>query len=174
MTRTHTRELEPYRLAGLAQVQAGVVRQQSPLQWARLVHAQLKAGQLKPGKQPGDPEKTIATIRRTTKAELVPVAIATVVRGENELRLRSMIRAIRALDQSADAKDKKMAGDLSAFLGNVWGIRIAAEVVAEGEVEALEKLTEEWGKTQLPPPGATVNQWVADELLISAAVRGLG
>lgn len=173
MTRNNE-QIEPYRLAGLAQVQAGVVRQQSPLQWARAIHGQYSVGQLKPGKEPGDAAKTIATIQRTTKAALVPVAIKIVVRGENEQRLRSMIRAIRVLGQSTDAKDRKKAADLSDFLASVWGVRNAAEAIAEGEVETLEQLTQEWGKAQLPPAGATVNQWVADELLIAAAVRRLG
>lgn len=173
MTRNHEK-IEPYRLAGIAMAQAGIVRQQSPLAWARSIHTQWKAGEMKPGTQPGDPEKTIAKIRQTMKEALVPVAIKAVVRAENELRLRALMRALRALDTSDDAKDKKAARDLSMHLGNVWGVRVAAEVVAEGEVEALEKLTEDWGKGQLPPAGAAVNQWVADELLISAAVRRLG
>jgi hypothetical protein len=173
MTRNHEK-LEPYRLAGLAQAQAGVVRQQSPLAWARSIHTQLDSGDLRPRTEPGDKAKTIATIQRTTKAELVPVAIKTLVRGENELRLRAIIRAVRALSASGEAKDQKHGRELASFLGNVWGVRIAAEVVSEGEVEAFDKLTEEWGKAQLPPAGATVNQWVADELLISAAVRRLG
>jgi hypothetical protein len=169
MTRNH----EPYRLAALGKAHGSVVQQQSPLAWARSIHTQWQSGIMRPHKEPGDPEKTIATIRRTTKAELVPVAIAAVVRGENELRLRALFRAARLLAASRDAADEKPARELSMFLRSAWGVTDAAEAVAEGETSMLDDLREKWGKVQLPPSDATVNQWSADELLIAAVMRRL-
>lgn len=168
MTRNHKQE--PYALAGLARAHASAMRQK-PIDWARSIHNLWAHGEYAPKKTPGDAEKTIAKVRSTTRADLVDTAIKAIVRGENELRLRALIRAHRLLAESKDPKDQKLARELSGGLASGWGITRANEAVAEGEAELSDKLLAEWGKTQLPPVDATVNGWVADELLIAAAVR---
>ncbi|HXK16634.1 MAG TPA: hypothetical protein VNG33_02425, partial [Polyangiaceae bacterium] len=137
------------------------------------IHTLKTGGEFRPRKEPGDADKVVPKIRATVKPELVPEAIRAIVRGENELRLRALIRATRVLAESKDPKDKKQGTDLSNFLSSVWGVSKAYEAVAEGEAELHDKLKAEWGDVQLPPPDATVNSWVADELLIKAAVRRL-
>lgn len=122
-----------------------VMRQQSPLSWAHTFHAQWSAGQQKPMNK----RDSLQTLRAT-------------------------IRAVRLLEASADAGDKKKARELAVFLRNVWGIKTAAEVVAEGECDVLDELKAKWGDAQLPPVDATVHETSADELLIEAAVRRLG
>lgn len=170
MTRNHQ---EPYQIAGLASVHGGIARQKKPLDWARSVHTLWTKGDYRPRKDPGDADKVIPKIRATVKPELIGEAIATIVRGENELRLRALIRAQRLLAASADKKDQKYAAELSSCIAGVWGITRAHEQAAEGEVELSDRLREEWGNAQLPPADATVNQWSADEILIVAAVRRL-
>lgn len=170
MTRNHTKE--PYALAGLARVHGSVARQK-PIDWARSVHNLWKHGEYAPKKTPDDAEKTIAKVRASTRPDLVDTAIKTIVRGENELRLRALIRAHRLLAESTDAKDKKMAAEISGGLASGWGITRANEAVAEGEADLSDELLDDWGKVQLPPSGAMVNGWVADELLIAATVRRL-
>jgi hypothetical protein len=171
MTSNHERE--PYKLSGLARVHGAVARQ-TPLDWARSVHTFWRGGEYRPRKEPGDADKVIPKIRATVKLELVPEALKAIVRGENELRLRGLIRATRMLTENKDAKDKKHGAELSSFLRSAWGVNKAHEAVAEGEAELHDKLKKDWGDAQLPPIGATVNQWAADELLIQAAVRRLG
>ena len=145
---------------------------QSPLPWAQEMHRQWQQGLLAP-KKTTDP-KTEAKIRSSMQTVLQARALNTVVRGENEQRLRSLIRAVRLLAASKDKADRNAATQMGTFLGEVWGVTCAADVIAEGDIDDQNTLRSQWGHAQLPPTGATVNQWVADELLISAAVRRLG
>lgn len=171
MTRNHERE--PYKLAPLAQVH-GSIAKQTPLGWADSIHNLLQSGAWSPKKEPGDAEKVIPRIKREVKPELQVEAIKAIVRGENELRLRTLIRASRLLSSSKDPKDRKHGAELASFMQSVWGVTKAHEAVAEGEVKLSDDLREKWGNVQLPPPDAMVNGWSADELLIQAAVRRLG
>lgn len=135
---------EPYALGAHAKRYAAIMKG-TPLDWARSIHTQWSSGELAP----------------TTKQA-------------NGLKLRAMLKAIRLLEQSADAGDAKKVQALRQFLALTWGIKTAAEAVAEGEVEAFDALREAWGDAQLPPVDATVNDYCADYLLIDAAVRRLG
>ena len=141
-----------------------------PLIWAREIQRQQQVGQMRPHKEMAD-KKDEAKVRGSMKPELISVAIKTIVRGENETRVRALIRAQRLLANSADAEDKRLARTLSLFLANEWGIRKAYEVVAQGDVDDMKELREKWGDVQLPPPDALCGTWVADELLIAATVR---
>jgi len=171
MTRNHERE--PYKLAPLAQVH-GSIAKQTPLGWADSVHNLLQTGAWTPSKQPGDADKVIPRIKREVKPELQDAAIKAIVRGENELRLRALIRATRTLSASKNAKDRKHGAELATFIASVWGVTKAYEAVAEGEVKLSDELKEQWGDAQLPPPDAFANGIAADEALIQAAVRRLG
>jgi len=159
---------EPYQLASWAKRYAEVMRG-SPLDWARSIHAMWKASKMRPSLTPADADKIGTTLRPDLRVQ----ALAAVARGENELRLRSLIRAHRMLAASREEADVKMAGDIATFLSFAWGIRTAYETISEGDAEAYDKLKAEWGEVQLPPAGATVDLYVADELLIAAAVRRL-
>lgn len=171
MTRNH--ESQPYALAHVAKAHGAVARQ-GPTEWARSLHARWTAGEMGPKNAPGDAEKTTAKVRQTMKPELVATALRTIVRGENELRLRAVIRATRLLDASKDPKDKAMSAAMAKALELAWGIKRAYETVSEGDAELYDQLRDQWGEVQLPPAGATVNLYAADELLIAAAVRRLG
>lgn len=160
---------EPYQLAAWAKRYAAIMRG-TPLDWARSVHTMWSAGQLAPRKVPCDG----AAIGKFVEDKLRPAAQRVVCRGENELRLRTVVKALRMLAASADAKDHKMSGDLARFLELAWGIKRAYETVSEGDAELYDQLRDEWGEVQLPPPDATVNRYSADELFIQAAVRRLG
>lgn len=171
MTRNHERE--PYKLAPLAQVHSSIAKQ--PLiEWARSIHNLWSGGEYRPRKDIGDAEKVLPKLRAEVKPELLGEAIKTVLRGENELRLRALIRAARVLNASKDPKDRKLGAALANCIGSVWGVTKAHEAVAEGETKLSDDLKEKWGNVQLPPPEAMVNGWAADELLIQAAVRRLG
>lgn len=180
MTRNHERssqirdaigpppKAEGYQLAAHAKRYAAIMAG-GPLAWARSVHTMHSAGQLAPRQAPCDGD-----VGKFVEDKLRPQAQATIRRGENELRLRAMIKALRMLSASNDPKDRKNAKDLSSFLESVWGVRRAYEAVSEGDAELYDQLRDAWGEVQLPPPDATVNRYSADELLIQAAVRRLG
>lgn len=94
-------------------------------------------------------------------------------KGNRELLLRALFRAVRILDRG-DAKQKKQAGDLSRFLANVWGLQKAYVTAGEGDIDATRELRERWGDVQLPPvDGGFVNGIAADEAVIDAIVRRL-
>lgn len=177
MTRNHDRpplQDDRYAHATTAKRLASVISRakQQPLIWAQEIHRMQSVGDMRPRKEVAD-AKDAAKIRASVKPALIPIALATVVRGENEQRVRSLIRAVRLLEASADAKDKHAAKVLRAFLANVWGISKACEIVAEGDTDDIRELREQWGDVQLPPADAKMGSWVADELLIVAAVRRL-
>jgi hypothetical protein len=142
-----------------------------PLIWAQEIHNQWSVGSMRPRKDTDAKNET--KLRGSVSPEMIQQALRSTVRGENELRLRSLMRATRLLSGSASASDQKMGKDLSTFLADVWGIQHAADVVAEGDTDDVRELREKWGTAQLPPAGELTNSWVADELLISAVVRRL-
>lgn len=160
---------EAYQLAAWAKRYAAIMRG-TPLDWARSVHTMWSAGQMAPRKAPCDG----AAIGKFVEDRLRPQAQAIVNRGENELRLRSMMKAIRMLAASKDPKDNALASAMAKALELAWGIKRAYETVSEGDAELFDQLRDQWGEVQLPPPGATVNLYAADELFIQAAVRRLG
>lgn len=162
-------QTEAYQLAAWAQ-RYRAVKDGGPLAWARSIHTMHTAGEMRPRKEPCDAAK----IGKGLPPHLQAAAHATVARGENELRLRSMIRASRMLSASADPKDSKMASELGKFLELSWGLKRAYETISEGDADLYDQLRDAWGEVQLPPPDATVNLYAADELLIAAAVRRLG
>jgi len=157
---------DPYQLAAWAKRYAAIMKG-PPLLWAQSIHTMWKSGVMAPSKAPCDADK-IGTSLRPDHREL---ALRAVARGENELRLRSMIKAIRMLAASSDHDDNKKAADILKGLELGWGIRRAYETVSEGDADLYDALKEQWGEVQLPPLGATVNQWAADEILIQATVR---
>lgn len=157
---------EQYQLAAWAKRYAAIM-DGPPLLWAQSVHTMKTSGEMRPRKEPCEPEKIGKGLDPVRRAS----AQRAVCRGENELRLRTMLRAIRMLSASSDAGDNKKARDLEEFLANVWGIRRAYEAVSEGDAEAYDKLRDAWGEVQLPPAGATVGTWSAEEILIQATVR---
>lgn len=159
---------EPYQLASWAKRYAAVMKGQ-PIEWARSIHTMWSAGEMRPRNEPAG----AANIGTSMRPDMRLKALASVARGENELRLRSMIRAIRMLSASKDAADIKMAGDLSKFLDFAWGIKRAYETVSEGDAELYDSLKQQWGEVQIPPAGAMVANTLADELLIAVAVRRL-
>lgn len=142
-----------------------------PLMWAQEIHRLWSVGSMRPRKDTD--QKNESKLRGSVAPEMIQQALKSTVRGENELRLRSLIRATRLLSGSASPSDQKMGADLSIFMADVWGIQHAADVVAEGDTDDARELREQWGASQLPPAGSTVHSWVADELLISAVVRRL-
>jgi hypothetical protein len=170
MTRNH--EKQPYALAGLASVHRAAMRQ-TPLDWARSIHSQWKSGEMRPRKEVADAEKIMPKLRSSMKPALFETALKTIAREENELRLRALIRAIRLLGASKDARDHKLSAEILKGLELGWGIKRAYEIVSEGESELYDQLREQWGEVQLPPAGATVALYDADVLLVRAAVRGL-
>ncbi len=177
MTRNHETqpiENERYVHAATAARLAKVMAQakQSPIVWAQEICRLQSVGEMRPRKEMAD-KKDEAKLRASTKPDLIGAAMKAIIRGENEQRVRSMIRAIRMLNGSKEAADHKLSATLSTFLRQVWGIERAYETVAEGEVDDMKQLREEWGDVQLPPADAKVGSWVADELLIAAAVRRL-
>lgn len=143
-------QAQRYQLQGLAQAQRTVVQGSNEL-WADQIHTFAKEGKCSP-----------------------------IAKGDRELWLRSLFRAIRIL-QAGDAKQQKQARDLSRHLENAWGIKQACVAIGGNDLEAVRRLREAWGDAQLPPvdamvAGSTPNEdgWAADELLIQAAVRRLG
>lgn len=160
---------EAYQLAAHAKRYAAIM-DGGPMAWARSVHTMHTAGQMAPRKEPSDG----AAVGKHVEDKLRPQAQATIRRGENELRMRTLVKAIRMLSASADPKDNKMAADLAKFLEYAWGVRRAYEAVSEGDAELYDQLRDAWGEVQLPPPDSTVNKYSADELFIQAAVRRLG
>jgi hypothetical protein len=157
---------EQYQLAAWAKRYAAIMAG-PPLLWAQSVHTMMTSGQMRPRNEPCDAEKIGSGLDPARRAQ----AQRAVCRGENELRLRTMIRAIRMLSASKDASDNKQARALEQFLESVWGIRRAYEVLSEGDAEVYDRLREEWGEVPLPPAGATVGTWSADEALIRVTVR---
>lgn len=126
--------------------------------WAETIHGQLNGGHLSPDK------------------------------GNRELKLRSMFKAIRALDLGDD-RQKKKAHELARFLELTWGLQKAYVTAAEGDIDAMRVLRDAWGDGQLPPvypqtladpfdlrrtsPGEFVHGLPADEAVIDAIVRRL-
>jgi hypothetical protein len=122
--------------------------------WAESIHTQLQGGHMSPDK------------------------------GNRELKLRAMFRAIRMLDQGDD-KQKRKGRELSRFLELTWGLQKAWVAAAEGDIDLGRELREHWGDAQLPPaygatvartgpmPGEFVHGIAADEAIIDALVRRL-
>jgi hypothetical protein len=164
---SRTKRDEPYALAGYARALAKL--QHDSEDWASLMHQHYQQGHLRPRKEPIDADKIVLSV----SAQYAPQALASAVRGENELRVKALLRATRILSASPDPKRQKMAADLARFLGSEWGVRRAADAVGGNDRDTVQELREKWGDAQLPPEGEMVGAWSADYLLVENAVRRL-